>query len=459
MSTPQLSSPTATAGAPGPLLPPGWEANWSPEHNTWYYIFTATGLTQWEFPAFQPPQPPFTPISPALEKQAPAPDQQNIVPDQQGAIADQQSPDANQTRAFPFPDQQLPPPDQYQSDTLQGAGPPPQDGDRGLGTTALALGGGFLAGNAFGNHHHGGSGAGFGKMAASFAAGAIGTKVFGFLKNKPQKQPTYTPQPQPQPQVQTQVHYYPAYMPSPQGPPPQGMMTPPGPMTPPHAPPPSYHGYGQSPPVTQNLGHNSSPAPSGPPPGFQSPAAPTMGNFAPPSGPQLHIHAAAFADKNVTDLVRRLVTPQQELLLKGENLVEKLGDPWPEVERKMFSVLYSYGERPMELLAVCSNKGNIEIKNEAISKTRMDFCHAPPSRIVACVWGTENALTTQRLEKLEQEGEMEGSAGILGNGGFWAWELKALICYYRTETGSVDIKFCRDGGTIRLPWNPLAKWS
>lgn len=66
---------------------------------------------------------------------------------------------------------------------------------------------------------------------------------------------------------------------------------------------------------------------------------------------------------------------------------------------------------------------------------------------------------TQRLEKLEQEGEMEGSASILGDGGFYGWEPKALVCYYRTEAGNVDIKFCRDGGTIRLPWNPLAKWS
>jgi hypothetical protein len=62
------------------------------------------------------------------------------------------------------------------------------------------------------------------------------------------------------------------------------------------------------------------------------------------------------------------------------------------------------------------------------------------------------------LEQLEKHGEMEGSDATLGDGGFWR-EPKTLVCYYRTRTGGVGIAFCRQGGTIRLPWNPLAKWS
>lgn len=35
MSTPDLPSPGAPHGAAAPPLPPGWQANWSPEHNAW----------------------------------------------------------------------------------------------------------------------------------------------------------------------------------------------------------------------------------------------------------------------------------------------------------------------------------------------------------------------------------------------------------------------------------------
>jgi len=182
-----------------------------------------------------------------------------------------------------------------------------------------------------------------------------------------------------------------------------------------------------------------------------------MGAFTP--GPPLHIHGAVFADKNVTELVRSLVTSQQTLSLQGEKLVEQFGDPWPEAGRKMFNVLYSYGDRPMELVAADTTTSNIEIKHEAISKTRMEFCQPPPSRLISCVWGYQNPLTRTRLEQLEKDGEMEGSGAALGDGGFWGWEPKTLVCYYRTEASGIGIVYCRDGGTIRLPWNPLAKWS
>jgi hypothetical protein len=76
-----------------------------------------------------------------------------------------------------------------------------------------------------------------------------------------------------------------------------------------------------------------------------------MGAFTPQNGPPLHIYGAVFADRDVTQIVKSLVTPQQTLTLSGDTLAEKLGDPWPEAGRKMFNVLYSYGDRPMELIA------------------------------------------------------------------------------------------------------------
>ncbi|PNP51010.1 hypothetical protein FNYG_15926 [Fusarium nygamai] len=44
-------------------------------------------------------------------------------------------------------------------------------------------------------------------------------------------------------------------------------------------------------------------------------------------GPALYIYGAVFADKDVTQIVRSLVTPQQTLTLTGDTLVQKLGDP------------------------------------------------------------------------------------------------------------------------------------
>lgn len=47
----------------------------------------------------------------------------------------------------------------------------------------------------------------------------------------------------------------------------------------------------------------------------------------------------------------------------------------------------------------------------------------------------------------------------LGDGGWYALGKKVLTVYYRADDGSIAMKSCREGGTVRLPWNPLAKWS
>ena len=64
-------------------------------------------------------------------------------------------------------------------------------------------------------------------------------------------------------------------------------------------------------------------------------------------------------------------------------------------------------------------------------------------------------FSKERVEKLEKEGELD--CRDLGHGGWWG--TKNLICYYRTPNGGVAIGHGREGGTMRLPWNPLAKWS
>jgi len=44
----------------------------------------------------------------------------------------------------------------------------------------------------------------------------------------------------------------------------------------------------------------------------------------------------------------------------------------------------------------------------------------------------------------------------IGTGYREAWPV--LVCFYRTHHGAVGIAHARHSGTLRLPWNPLAKW-
>ncbi|SPJ78512.1 uncharacterized protein FTOL_06901 [Fusarium torulosum] len=377
-----LPSTETSLGSNGPPLPPGWLAKWSPEHNAWYYVFPATGVTQWALPTFPP------------------------VQQQYEAV---QGPN---THATPNPP----------NNTDVGEANQPPEGDRGLGKASMALGGSFLAGSLLRNkreNHQGSHGQqdGLGKVAQSMAiagAGAVGAKIMGLFGNKQQQQPAV------QTVTHTQTHFYPVYVPGPQA-----------------SPQPSY--YNQHPPVDSNYAHTPTGETAGVVSGVQSFASPDHTGgipmplqspspivaFPSQSGPPpLHIYGAVFADIDVTHIVRSLVTPQQTLQIKGDTLVQQFGDPWIEVERKMFNVLYSYGDRPMELIAADTTTSNIEIKHEAISKKRMEFCQAPPSRIIAAVWGYENALTRARIEQLEKEGEMDGTGDTLGPGGFWGWEPK-----------------------------------
>lgn len=67
--------------------------------------------------------------------------------------------------------------------------------------------------------------------------------------------------------------------------------------------------------------------------------------------PTLHIHAATFADADVTRLVQAMVKPDQSFEISNNECYEKFGDPWVDGGlNRQFIVLYQYGDRPMELL-------------------------------------------------------------------------------------------------------------
>jgi hypothetical protein len=68
-------------------------------------------------------------------------------------------------------------------------------------------------------------------------------------------------------------------------------------------------------------------------------------------------------------------------------------------------------------------------------------------------------FSKERVEKLETDGELDCSG--LDYGGYRNYESwgVSMVCYYRTSDGGVGVGYARPGGTLRLPWNPLAKWS
>ena len=64
------------------------------------------------------------------------------------------------------------------------------------------------------------------------------------------------------------------------------------------------------------------------------------------------------------------------------------------------------------------------------------------------------------VETLEKDGEMQ--ARDLGD--HWLCPVlcncsSTLVVFYRTEDGHIGVASAKSGMTLRLPWNPLAKWS
>jgi len=250
--------------------------------------------------------------------------------------------------------------------------------------TAIGVGGGLLAGaviehevSQFTHHHHnhhlGPMGAILGVGAAGALGGALGGKLgslFGGKNNAQASQPPPAPMPQ---------QYPTSYGQGPAGygaPPPSNY----------GAPPPGYGGYGAPPPAyggvpppavpptekpnhlgnmamggiagaagaaaisgLSNMTHHQHPA--GVPP------SPQPGSFVPSYNgppkrdiPPLYIYAAAFGDKDVTNQVRSMIDSNQQVSIKmKDDSKQTFGNPWPEVDYKALWVLWSYGDRPMEI--------------------------------------------------------------------------------------------------------------
>lgn len=220
------------------------------------------------------------------------------------------------------------------------------------------------------------------------------------------------------------------------------------------------------------FGSNSSPPP---PPQSQPQITPpaqhhTFGSYMPAAfggggnEPRLKIHCAAYSDQDVTNAVRSMIKPGQIFEVDTGKLAETFGDPWPD-NRKQFSVLYSYGERPWELAATSEWNGLFQLlPHQPLDRKRMEFVQDPnQSRIIALVWGEGNGLDggqgkLEKLKQIETTGEFDATNGWMGFDGMCG-PAKTAVVYYRAPHGGVAIACARENGTCRLPWNPLARWT
>lgn len=310
--------------------------------------------------------------------------------------------------ALPTPPLQSPPLEQPQYSIGQEM-PPPTDGDRGLGKGLLMGAGGLLAGafvahkiEEHKHHNHFWSGGSKLPLASAGAGGLLGAMGSHLPFGNNSAAPP-PPQPQPQPQVA----------------------------------PPQHHGFGSYMPAAFGGGGGE---------------------------PRLNIHCAAYCDQDVTNAVRSMVKPGQVFEVDTDKLVDAFGDPWPD-NRKQFSILYSYGERPWELAASSERNGLFQLlPHQPLDRKRMEFVQDPnQSRVIALVWGMENGLEggkgkLEKLKQIETSGEFDATNAWMGFDGMCG-PAKTAVVYYRAHNGGVTIACARENGTCRLPWNPLARWT
>ena len=65
--------------------------------------------------------------------------------------------------------------------------------------------------------------------------------------------------------------------------------------------------------------------------------------------------------------------------------------------------------------------------------------------------------TVEKLNQIETTGEFPATNEWMGFDGMCG-PSKTAVVYYRNGSG-ISIATAREQGTVRLPWNPLARWT
>jgi len=196
------------------------------------------------------------------------------------------------------------------------------------------------------------------------------------------------------------------------------------------------------------------------------PHSPPVNQHTRPTGPglvhdgRLWIHAACFCDQDITQKIRHMVTPQQTLSIHCDALTYNFGDPWPN-HIKQFSLIYSYDQQPWQVIASVEGPEVINLHpSHQVEHARMQFIQPPTNKVVAVVWGTQNALVDvngrsadTKIMEIEREGRIEASNGWMGFDGNQNVEKMAVVYYRHSNGNGVGVLTAREGEDLRLPWN------
>jgi hypothetical protein len=174
------------------------------------------------------------------------------------------------------------------------------------------------------------------------------------------------------------------------------------------------------------------------------------------SRPQLKIHAAVFADADITSKVQFLVTSYQRLVLDMTKAQFLFGDPWPNT-RKTLCILYQYEGQPMQLITTHEEGGIVTIDHrDPIDTHTVGFLQhgTEADRILAVVWGLQDGLKgpsgdyrKRALERLDTVFFTQKWFGFDG------YPLGGNSCVVFLRDGSGGVKFvaARENTSCRLP--------
>ena len=381
-----------------------------------YYVNTTTQQSVWEMPT----QPAHAPSQGSIYSPPPEYGHQQTPPAQGAAQGSPYNP-AQQT-AFP-------PPQGSEGTQLPAEGD--GAGERGLGTM---LGKKFFGGasNKDDHHkHHGFGHTAFGLGAGMLLGGVLGDK----FKFGQQGQPPPGPPPQQQQQQYPppQQQYYNQQQQQ-QSPPPQQQQY-----------------YSQQPQQQQQQQHHSSGGFFGG--AFGGAATNAMSSFG-GSPPPLRIISANYGGQDVTEKTIELAAAQNMLKLDNmsdDDLNSVFGNSWGGVSKSLV-VLYSVGNRPMEIFMGAQAGGNILIDpRDPLRPDRTEY-FSNEGPVIAVIWGLMlrkvGPVSAHIVKEIASYRSFEATSDYFGFDG-WKDNRKTCVIFLRNGDRIYNTAF-REGATARL---------
>ena len=168
--------------------------------------------------------------------------------------------------------------------------------------------------------------------------------------------------------------------------------------------------------------------------------------------PLLKVHCATWAGTDITDILRGRVTCDQTLPLYTKLISSP--DPWYGV-LKTISVLYQYGNAPMQLYITTDGKGTPLITSTQPSHTNGMFTsHNQPwedFRIAAVVWGERPVDENAFLQAAAETGHISCTNEFFRRDGLPNWPKTCQVFFESKSTGEIRCRAAREGEMLKIP--------